>query len=360
MLRYATVCSGVEAVSLAWEPLGLLPVFFSEIEPFPSAVLAERWPSVPNLGDLTKIDGSTWRGQVDVLWASFPCQDYSLAGGIHAGRAGAAGERGGLTLKGVQLVDDIDPHFFCFENVKGILSDRGNAFGHFLAGLVGEDRPLEPSGGRWTHSGYVHGPRRSVAWRLLDAKYGGVAQRRERVFLLACPRNGADPKQVLFEREGLLGNPPSGVEASARAAVLAPCGSGPGRRQLSVFGDLARCLTAGATMRLDADTEDFVAEVPADIDIDWLMQKAKINQIDAAALAQMDIRIRKLTPVECERLQGFPDNHTRIAWKGKGPDLCPDGPRYKAIGNSLAVPEVRWIGQRILAAVQTAIDRRAA
>ncbi len=198
-MRYLSVCSGIEAASVAWEPLGWQPVAFAEIEKFPAAVLAHRWPHVPNLGDMTKINGADFKGKIDVMVGGTPCQSFSVAGL----RGGLDDERGNLALEFVRIADESDPAFVIWENVPGIFSDRGNAFGCFLAALAGEKAPLLPPGGRWTNAGYVLGPRRAIAWRVLDAQYFGLAQRRKRVFLIGCPRNGADPRKILFEFDGL-------------------------------------------------------------------------------------------------------------------------------------------------------------
>ncbi|HCF1982897.1 TPA: DNA cytosine methyltransferase [Pseudomonas aeruginosa] len=208
-ITYGSVCSGIEAASVAWHGLGFRASWFAEIEPFPSAVLAHRWPAVPNLGDMTKLAREVLLRIIAaplILVGGTPCQDFSVAGM----RAGLAGERGALTMKFVELADAIDhvrpdgdECVVVWENVPGVLSDKGNAFGNFLAALVGESEALEPSGPRWTNAGCVYGPRRAAAWRVLDAQYFGLAQRRKRVFVVASARAGFDPCEVLFEREGM-------------------------------------------------------------------------------------------------------------------------------------------------------------
>lgn len=183
-MRYVSLFSGVEAASLAWEPLGWEPVAFAEIEPFPSAVLAHRWPDVPNLGDVTKVDWSKYRGAVDLVVGGSPCQAFSVAGK----REGLMDARGQLMLEYVRAVAEIEPRWFLWENVPGVLSqDRGRAFGTLL-------REMD-------ELGY------GMAWRVLDAQFFGVAQRRRRVFLVGCARGGGGAAaSVLFEPESVPGN----------------------------------------------------------------------------------------------------------------------------------------------------------
>ncbi len=181
-LQYGSVCSGIEALSLAWKPLGLQPAWFAEIEPFPSAVLSYHYPGVPNLGDMTLIAGQVRAGTVpapDILVGGTPCQSFSVAGD----RLGLSDPRGALSLAYVELANAIDkarqqnhcsPATLVWENVPGVLSDRSNAFGHFLGALAGESRALEPPGEKWTHAGCVSGPRRRIAWRVLDAQLCGA------------------------------------------------------------------------------------------------------------------------------------------------------------------------------------------
>lgn len=211
MLTYGSVCSGIESASVAWHPLGWRAEWFAEIEPFPSAVLAYRWPEVSNLGDMTKLARQVLAGSIaapEVLVGGTPCQAFSVAGM----RAGLDDPRGQLTIKYVELADAVDhvrtargeaECIVVWENVPGVLSDKGNAFGCFLGALVGESDALLPAGGKWTDAGCVYGPRRTAAWRVLDAQYFGLAQRRRRVFVVASARTGFDPAAVLFEREGV-------------------------------------------------------------------------------------------------------------------------------------------------------------
>ncbi len=214
-MTYGSVCSGIEAATVAWEPLGWTPAFFCEIEPFPCALLAHHYPDVPNLGDMTKVDWSKWAGKIDVLVGGTPCQSFSVAGL----RKSLDDERGNLTLEFARAADIIRPRYLVWENVPGVLNTPDNAFGCFLGALVSADAALETEDGKWPDSGMVSGPSGRCAWRILDAQFFGLAQRRKRVFLVRCPRNGADPGAVLFERPRLLGNPPARGKAGQGTAT---------------------------------------------------------------------------------------------------------------------------------------------
>ena len=443
-MKYGSVCSGIEAASKAWEPLGWKPAWFSEIEPFPSAVLANHWPVVTNLGDMTKIADAVRTGEVeapDVLVGGTPCQAFSIAGL----REGLSDDRGQLTLSYVELANAIDAKrrergeteaIIVWENVPGVLSSKDNAFGCFLAGLAGESSELQPAGGKWTHAGCVSGPERVIAWRVLDAQFFGVAQRRRRVFVVASARKGFDPAAVLFELDSVrrdsaprreTGSQITGTVTSRTSAggglgdfelnggltavsaltarVVGTCGADDNQAQaghLIAFGggntaghiDVATACTAHG-IRLDFDTETFAVHGTQDPDTNRELahtlerNNGQENAIvtepftlairgrsegstvevrnDGTANALLTpnggragmgvgaigwgMQVRRLTPIECERLQGFPDNHTLIGWRGKDAAECPDGPRYKAIGNSMAVPVMRWIGDRIAAAL---------
>ncbi|HDW1094581.1 TPA: phage N-6-adenine-methyltransferase [Enterobacter kobei] len=449
-MKYGSVCSGIEAASKAWEPLGWIPAWFSEIEPFPSAVLAHHWPEVTNLGDMTKIAEAVSAGEVeapDVLVGGTPCQAFSIAGL----REGLSDDRGQLTLSYVELANAIDAKrrergepeaIIVWENVPGVLSSKDNAFGCFLAGLAGENSELQPAGGKWTHAGCVSGPERVIAWRVLDAQFFGVAQRRRRVFVVASARKGFDPAAVLFELDSVRRDSAPRRETQKAVAALTArgvgtCGADDNQAQaghLIAFGggntaghiDVATACTAHG-IRLDFDTETFAVHGTQDPDTNCELAHTlgrnngqenaciafsyKDNGADATSDLSPTIRagnhdkshansgqppaiayafkagqgakaggigyaeeqsptltsassgtnlapavmhgvaVRRLTPIECERLQGFPDNHTLIGWRGKDADECPDGPRYKAIGNSMAVPVMRWIGERIASAL---------
>jgi site-specific DNA-cytosine methylase len=235
-LRYLSVCSGIEAASVAWEPLGWKAAAFAEVEKFPSAVLAHHWPDVPNLGDMTRFrEWAEYFEDTDLLVGGTPCQAFSVAGL----RRSLEDERGNLSLTYIHLLDEIDkaraaagrPAAICvWENVPGVLSTKDNAFGCFLGALAGSGCALQPPGGRWANAGYVRGPKRQVAWRILDAQYFGVAQRRRRVFVVANAGDRISPSKVLFEQPCLRWNPPSRAEAGQGVASDAEGRAGDGRR----------------------------------------------------------------------------------------------------------------------------------
>jgi DNA (cytosine-5)-methyltransferase 1 len=517
-ITYGSVCSGIEAATLAWKPLGMQAAWFAEIEAFPSAVLAHHYPNTPNLGDMTKLGALVLAGKIpapDVLVGGTPCQAFSVAGM----REGLTDPRGALTIKYVELADAVDyvragqrkpASVIVWENVPGVLSDKGNAFGCFLGALAGEDCELQPSGKKWPNAGCVYGPKRTIAWRVLDAQYFGLAQRRRRVFVVASARDGFDPTEVLFEREGVrrdtapvrgqgqdvTGTAPFGPSLQCGCGYVFPESLGqygcpncegdegpavsmfggiPAFGGHSLYGSIERAATLTAKdSRLDVESETFfvaptlaggarksggysyddVPVVAATLDASFGrlqgcsgqdanhghshlvvhgtqdpcvladqahalgrnsgqenavfaiqagatranplsgpdgvgVQEGLAYTIEARSEVQMiaafaensraEVRyengdgsiagslsggggkagqgmptavigsgVRRLTPRECERLQGMPDDYTLIPWRGKPAEDCPDGPRYKAIGNSKAVPVVRWIGQSIL------------
>ncbi|WLH16589.1 DNA cytosine methyltransferase [Pseudomonas simiae] len=546
-ITYGSVCSGIEAATQAWHPLGMKAAWFAEIEPFPSAVLAHHYPDVPNYGDMTKLSAQVLAGKIvapDVLVGGTPCQAFSVAGM----REGLTDPRGALTIKYVELADAVDyvragqrkpASVVVWENVPGVLSDKGNAFGCFLGALAGEDCELQPPGKKWQDAGCVYGPKRTIAWRVLDAQYFGLAQRRRRVFVVASARDGFDPTEVLFEREGVRRDTaPRRGEGQDVAGTIAggarknggysaddiphvtgplttnPYGDHESRESILVFGGNntsgalevapARNACASASGRMDFESEAFVVHGTQDpcVSIDQAHALGRNNGMENAVLAfsckdhgadagviaptlramnhsgshanaggqvavcitgdithalkaegfdgsedgtgrgqpivaftqnsRSEVRhiggdgqivgalaaeagaqqqnylycrevaqtvtsnygkqldntnsalgpnivaglsptlrsgnmrnnsnpmteasmlvggsaVRRLTPVECERLQGMADDYTLIPWRGKPASECPDGPRYKAIGNSKAVTVVRWIGRRLLA-----------
>ena len=350
-MKFLSLCSGIDAASVASAPLGWQCVGFSEIEPFPCAILAHHYPNVPNFGDMTKFE--QWPESVfaeaDAIVGGPPCQAFSMAGK----RAGLDDSRGNLTLIYANLIDHADriraahgksPVWCLYENVPGLLSDRTNAFGCLLGKLAGEDVPLLPTGGKWTNAGTVSGPARTIAWRTLDAQYFGVAQRRRRVFVVAGSGN-FDPAKVLFESEGVRRDSAPGREAGKGVAGITPFGVGEN-------SELAHCLRSQASKADKHESTTYVClahgQANAETRTDGGAPTLTCNH--EAPIVAHSMAVRRLTPTECERLQGFPDSWTMIPWKNKPAEECPDGPRYKALGNSWAVPCVRWIFSRINAA----------
>ncbi|WP_439864888.1 DNA cytosine methyltransferase [Pseudomonas antarctica] len=548
-ITYGSVCSGIEAATQAWHPLGMRAAWFAEIEPFPSAVLAHHYPDVPNHGDMTKLAALVLAGKIpapDVLVGGTPCQAFSVAGM----REGLTDPRGALTIKYVELADAVDyvragqrkpASVIVWENVPGVLSDKGNAFGCFLGALAGEDCELQPPGKKWQDAGCVYGPKRTIAWRVLDAQYFGLAQRRRRVFVVASARVAFDPTEVLFEREGVrrdtaprrgegqdvTGTAPFGpalqcgcgcvfaeslgqygcpncegdegpavdmfggipafgghslggsieraatltakdsrLDIESETFLVAPTLAGGGRKNggysyddvpcvaatldasygrlqgcsgqdanhghshLVVHGTQDPCVSTELAHTLGRNSEQenavfaiqagavrtnplsgpdgmgvqeglaYTLEARPEVQMvaftqnsrsevrviggdgqvigapaaeagaqqqNYLAYSTKLHHTSACGAgkwyqeytASLDAcspppalltpaQVRRLTPVECERLQGMADDYTLIPWRGKPPSECPDGPRYKAIGNSKAVTVVRWIGRRLL------------
>ena len=432
-MKYLSVCSGIEAATVAWHSLGWQPLAFSEIEKFPRKVLAHHYPDVPLHGDFTVLREQEWIKDADILVGGTPCQAFSVAGL----RNSLDDDRGNLTLEFVRLADEIDNlrrtgTIIVWENVPGVLSVKDNAFGCFLGALVGNDDPIVPTGGKWTNAGMVMGPKRRAAWRVLDAQYFGVAQRRRRVFVIASARDGFDPAEILFEREGLRRDiAPSrekGQEPSATIAARFGISRNNHEEVVTQFvGEVAPTLTKEGTgvvrsgfqedgwyvaacfdrQRSDEYGTDDIAStmsardfkaatdlvaqpysiMPMNSGKDYKARETDVSQPIMAAgpsggnqggdyvvqaitqfgeiagtlsarhdsspcadrgqnMVNQSMAVRRLTPRECERLQGFPDDYTAIPGAA-------DGPRYKALGNSMAVPVMAWIGKRINLNVKT-------
>ena len=330
-MKYGSVCSGVEAATAAWHPLGWTPQWFSEIEKFPSAVLAHHYPDVPNLGDMTKFKEWPIDRSIDLLVGGTPCQSFSVAGL----RKGLDDPRGNLMLTYLAIAAQYQPKWLVWENVPGVLSSqRGRDFGTFL-GALGQ-------------LGY------GFAYRVLDAQYFGVAQRRRRVFVVGYLGDWRRAAAVLFERESMSGHPAPSREAGEKAAPTVTQGapfSRTGNERVEAEAIVAQCLTTRPGSAYDPTTETlpiaFGAQNSANQG-DSVSTKITPTLDKSKTPAVMnDLQVRRLTPTECERLQGFPDNFTQIPWRSKAAKDCPDGPRYKAMGNSMAVPVMRWIGERI-------------
>ncbi|KXU33910.1 hypothetical protein AXE65_08080 [Ventosimonas gracilis] len=357
-MNYLSLFSSIEAASQAWQPLGWQPVAFAEIEPFPCAVLAHHYPDIPNLGNVTEITDEQIKalGAIDVVVGGSPCQNLSLAGK----RAGLAGAQSKLFHEQIRIFHAA--RHFCgarwlvWENVPGAFSSNGGADFDCVAGAMAGCRLDVPADG-WGYEGMALGEHGLLEWAVLDAQWFGLAQRRKRVFAVLDAGNWQGRPPVLLERDSLRGDCPPRRMAQKSAA-------NPAHASLDRAGceqavpEISMCLNAGAMGRRDAESETFVVHVCKTANTQsnglGISNEGAAYTLDTApnqAIAQ-DSGVRRLTPRECERLQGFPDDYTCIAWRGKSAKPCPDSPRYKALGNSMAVPVMRWIGQRIDAATK--------
>lgn len=476
-MRYGSVCSGIEAATVAWYPLGWEPAFFSEIEKFPRAVLKHHYPEVPLHGDFTTIKGDEY-GAIELLCGGTPCQSFSIAGQ----RKGLDDARGNLSLEFIRLALRSNARWVVWENVPGVLSSEGGEdFAALISAFTGHD--YAPPRNGWRNAGIIQGraDRYGIAYRVLDAQYFGVPQRRRRVVLVGYIGDWRPAAAVLFERESLRGDITprrktreeiagtlgartcrsigaqdaevghlipdttgaitagaftggaggrpegaaaghffpavytkqaigeyaqldvastvsardhkdatdlvsislghtksngSGVNESGQAytleatatcgqAVAAPIGF-PARMsgtQCAASVDVSPSLGAANPMAVAHIPQGFAFDGlasnsmksgnphsgchPAEIakTVDATRPDPSKNQGGNAILHGM--AVRRLTPRECERLQGFPDDYTRIPWRGKPAQECPDGNRYKAVGNSWAVPKFSWLGERI-------------
>jgi len=312
---FGSVCSGIEAASAAWEPLGWKSAFFSEFEAFPSAVLAHHYPETPNYGDMTKF--KEWPNHaIKLLVGGTPCQSFSVAGL----RKGLDDPRGNLMLTYLAIAARYRPQWLVWENVPGVLSSNGGRdFGTFL-GALGQ-------------LGY------GFAYRVLDAQYFGVAQRRRRVFVVGYLGDWRRAAAVLFERESLSGHPaPCRSAREDVAAGAEDCAA--------TVGSL--CARTGRSISAQDAQQGHM--VPIAFEANMSLQSPSTNNVAPTltrrthAAVTTKSTVRRLTPRECERLQGFSDDYTLTPHRGKP---AADGPRYKALGNSMAVPVMRWIGERI-------------
>ena len=399
MITYGSVCSGIEAATVAWHSLGWKAAWYSEIENFPSAVLSHHYSDVPNYGDMTRFE--EWPNEpIDLLVGGTPCQSFSVAGL----RKGLADPRGNLMLTYGAIARQYRPRWLVWENVPGVLSSNGGRdFGTFL-GMLAE-------------CGY------GFAYRILDAQYFGVAQRRRRVFVVGCLGDWRSAAAVLFESHSLQGHSAPSRETGQEVAgtiaarfgisrnnheelawpaeIASTLNASFGDKQrledqhalsgaplfvpskigtitarmfnalgardveegallpITQFGEIAGSLTARHDSSPCADRgQNVVAFSAKDYGADASSIAPTLRamghgdshangggQVAVAQPVATAMQVRRLTPVECERLQGFPDNYTNIPWRKK-PE-SPDGPRYKALGNSMAVPVMRWIGERI-------------
>jgi DNA (cytosine-5)-methyltransferase 1 len=354
-MRFGSVCSGIEAASVAWNPLGWEAAFFSEIEKFPKALLAHHYPHVPDLGDMRNFREWPDYANLDVLCGGTPCQSFSVAGL----RRGLVDPRGNLMLTYIAIARRYRPRWLVWENVPGVLSSNsGKDFGCMLRAMA--------------DSGY------GFAYRILDGQYFRIPQRRRRVFVVGYLGDWRRAAAVLFERESLSGHPapiretgegytpPIAPSLTASGRGFARAGDPRGQDCLIAFdckasgqhgfnvGEIAPTLRAMSHKNSHANSGGHIAvsislrgreggSIPEITEGAMPALRASQGGGDKAHVL-INNAVRRLTPRECERLQGFPDDYTLIPYRGRP---APDGPRYKALGNSWAVPVVRWIGERI-------------
>lgn len=380
-VKFLSVCSGIEAASVAWGPLGFEAIAFAEIAKFPSAVLDTRFPDVPNLGNMENYE--KWNiGPIDILAGGTPCQPFSIAGK----RGGLDDERGNLCLTFCRIADKFSPEWVLWENVPGVLSscydktkpesERVYAFGCFLGELCGAGRALHPHefGGRFPNCGVVSGSKRTVAWRVLNAEWFGVPQRRRRLFVLASRGAGnwkcADALLPIGEslpwdleasrkaRKETASHARRGVKKShwhggvvpgVSPAVTSKCAKGSGVHS----GDGTKNLV----MVFENHAQDSRVAGPVDVSptctskwgtgggntplvVTYTLHTATTHRVSYGPF------VRRITPRESERLQGFPDDWTNIKF-GRKAEPVGDAHRYMAAGNSWAIPVVAWIGRQI-------------
>jgi len=374
-MRYGSVCSGIECASVAWNPLGWQPQFFSEIEPFPSALLAHHYPNVPNHGDMTRF--KEWPdADIDLLAGGTPCQSFSVAGL----RRGLDDPRGDLMLTYLAIAARYRPRWLVWENVPGVLSSNGGRdFGAFLTGL-GE-------------CGY------GFAYRVLDAQHVrtrcfpfAVPQRRRRVWVVGYLGDWRRAAAVLFDGQSLRGDSPPRREAGKAASATRSRSTGGGGFKTDFGCDGGVVTIKGAAIGrkpeagpqrgdiiadgscytlncVDQHAVAFTASEQAN-SYAWERDHAHcfddprrftgphggflhgnahptLEATNPKHLARIGMTVRRLTPTECERLMGIPDGYTAIPYRNKPADQCPDGPRYKALGNGWATNCAEWIGERI-------------
>lgn len=309
-----SICSGIEAASVAWKDYKFDFKWFSEIADFPSALLKNKYPHIPNLGDMNDIPEKLLNKKIhapDLICGGTPCQAFSLAGWQN----GLKDQRGNLTLKFVDIVNandkireqngDEDCIIF-WENVEGVLRDKTNAFGCFLASLSGCLKEFNFH--KWPNAGLVRGIKRNIAWRVIDAKYFGLPQQRRRLYVLAGGKK-FNPENILFEKH----------EKPFGKYKKVPLVFNKNGHLIEVFREYTDCLYSAYGTK-------------------WNGNAAAYN---GSLFVVQDDRLRRLTPLECERLMGFPDNYTSLSI-GKPTN------RYQATGNSWAIPVVKWIGGRII------------
>ena len=329
---FGSICSGIEAASFVLGPLGVKPMWLSEIADFPNRFLATKYSQIPNLGDMNNIPQMILDGKIgvpDLLCGGTPCQAFSLAGW----KNGLNDYRGQLTLKYIDILNAIDNSriakgqsrsCFMWENVEGVLKDKTNAFGYFIAGLLNLSEPIDCK--KWPNAGVVFGKERNIAWRVLDAKYFGVPQQRKRLYVIGGGKD-FNPSEILFEVGEKIPDPYLRSSNSIQTSLFdenvveeRPLIEIINGHSIEVFRQYSDCLYAAYGTKWNGNAASF----------------------NGSLFVCQDGRVRRLTPLECERLMGFPDDYTNV-----GSDVRVTH-RYQAIGNSWAVPVVSWILTRLI------------
>ena len=383
-LRYLSLFSGIEACSVAWKELGWECVAVAEIDPFCNTLLAHYYPNTPNLGDVSKIteDDIKALGDIDLIVFGSPCQDLSVAGK----RAGFDGERSSLFYHAMRIVNyarkQNNLRFALWENVKGAFSsNKGRDFGSVVSQMAGITDVCVPKDG-FKNAGMALGDDALLEWRVLDAQFFGVAQRRKRVFALADFGDWQNRPPILFEQDSLFGDNQTSHDTGQEPTSQAGGNSASPSEQPTCFGVIADITPkasdnimgtlratggGGVTPPLVAyafDTRQSFGTQAVYAIAGNIIGRADnqggngvgvqtdksytLTTTDRHAVSDLQGLARQLTPIECERLMGFHDNYTKIAYRGKPAEQCPKSQRYKALGNSMAVPVMRWIGERIM------------
>lgn len=391
-MNYLSLFSGIEAATAAWHSLGWNCIAVAEIEPFPCSVLAHHYPHVPNLGDVTQVSEAdvALLGPIDLVVFGSPCQDLSVAG---KRKGFEDGTRSSLFFTAMRIIGWAREHCGCrfalWENVPGAFSsNEGRDFAAVVERLAGIDGVDVPTHG-WGSEGAALGDAGLVEWSTLDAQWFGVAQRRRRVFALADFGDWTRRPPILLEPDSMRGDsaPRRGTGEDVAGALATRIDRGGVNSEgtdghlVASTGDVAHCLNAGGMNRFDYETEAMVVHslraegfdasedgtgrgtplVPA-VAFQPSQSGVRVDDVHATLDSNNGSRrhngavlgsaVRRLTPRECERLQGFPDDYTLAPHRGKPAAAAADGPRYKALGNSMAVPVMHWIGKRL----QLALD----
>lgn len=396
-MRYLSLFSGIEACSVAWKSLGWTCVAVAEIDPFCNALLAHHYPDIPNLGDVSAITVGDIKalGKIDLIVFGSPCQDLSVAGK----RAGFKGERSSLFYHAMRIVDYAKKYnqlrFALWENVCGAFSsNKGQDFAQVVGHMADISQVCPPPS--WQNSGAALGSN-LLEWRVLDALYFGVPQRRKRVFALADFGDWERRPPILFECQSVLGDHCQSQSTKQEVAKPSYCTAKSPSKQAICYGVIADITPkasdnlmgtlratggGGITPPLVAyalDARQSFGSLPnlahTLCATDYKGAQAvyaiagniigrgdkhggngtgvqqdtsyTLTTADRHAVADLTGLVRRLTPIECERLMGFADNYTKIPYRGKPVEQCPKTQRYKALGNSMAVPVMQWIGKRI-------------